>query len=153
MRTDVDSIVRNQRGFSLLEMLLSVLIIGLLAGLSLPLYQSFQSRNDLDITAQSVADAIRRAQLYARSGNGDSAWSVRIQSGTALLYKGTNFAGRTTSFDETVSIPSSFSVAGLSDVSFGKLDGTVTGAGSITLTASANDVRTITVNAEGMVSY
>lgn len=143
----------NQRGFSLIELLLSVVIISLLAGMSMPLYQSLQTRNDLDNTTQSIADALRRAQSYARSGKSDSIWSVKVEPDTVWLYKGLDFLTRTQGFDEPVYLSDSFTIAGLSTISFSKLTGAPSTTGTITLTATANEVRTITVNAEGMVSY
>jgi len=45
----------KKRGFTLPELLLSVAIIGALAGLSLPVYRSLMMKNDLDIAANTVA--------------------------------------------------------------------------------------------------
>ena len=143
----------GQRGFSLIELLLSVSIIGLLAGMTWPVYQSFQKRNDLDATTQSITDALRRAASYARSGNGDSAWSVRIQSDSAILYRGATYASRNTAFDEPTSISSAFTVAGMTDISFAKLTALPSATGSVILTADSNNIRTIAINEKGMVSY
>ncbi|MEK7153508.1 MAG: type II secretion system protein [Patescibacteria group bacterium] len=142
----------DQRGFTLVEALLSVAIIGLLVGMSLPIYQSFQTRNDLDITTQSVADMLRRAQTYARGVSGDSQWGVAIQSGAATLFKGASFAARDAAYDEATIIPSTTNVSGVSEVLFSKLAGAPSTTGSITLTSS-NDTRVVTINAKGMVSY
>jgi prepilin-type N-terminal cleavage/methylation domain-containing protein len=141
------------RGFTLIELLLSIAIIGLLVGLSLPVYASFQNRNDLDIAAQNVVGALRRAETYTRGVNGDSQWGVEIQSGAVTLFKGTSFAGRNTNFDEAITIPASISVGGLSEVLFSKLSGAPNATGNITLTANTNDTRTISINAKGMVDY
>ena len=143
----------NQQGFSLLEVLLSVAILAVLAGLSLPVYESFLRRNDLDLTAQQVASSLRRAQTFARANSYDSVWSVAVQSSNVTLFRGTNFAGRDQTYDESVAIPASVSVSGLSEVQFSKLTATPNTTGSITLTSTANATRTVTVNAKGMVEY
>lgn len=144
----------NERGFSLVEMLLSVVIISMLVGLSLPIYRSFQSRNDLDITTQSVAQMMRRAQTYAKAVKGDGQWGVRVASGSAVLFKGASYAGRDVNFDETTTIPLAVSVSGLSDILFSKFTAIPTSTGTITLTdTNINDARTISINAKGMVSY
>ena len=143
----------NQQGFSLLEVLLSVAILAVLAGLSLPVYESFMRRNDLDLTAQQVASSLRRAQTFARANSYDSVWSVAVQSSNVTLFRGTNFAGRDQTYDESVAIPASVSVSGLNEVQFSKLTATPNTAGSITLTSTANATRTVTVNAKGMVEY
>jgi prepilin-type N-terminal cleavage/methylation domain-containing protein len=143
----------NQRGFTLVEVLLSMAIIGTLAGLSLPVYESFVRRNDLDLAAQQLAASLRRAETYARSVKQDAAWSVRIEPTSVVLYQGTNFGGRDTAFDETFTLPGSITTGGLSEIQFAKWSATPSSTGNITLTSSVNETRTIAVNAKGMVNY
>lgn len=142
----------NQQGFTLLEMLLSVSILTLLVGIASPIYGAFVNRNDLDLTAQSIAQQLRRAQTYARSVSYDDQWGVSVQSSQAVLYRGTSYAARTTAFDESTTI-SNITMSGLTEVNFAKLSATPNTTGTITLTASTGDVRTITINAKGMVAY
>lgn len=146
--------MERQRGFTLLEVLLSVSIITILVGMSLPLYQTFQVRNDLDITAEAIASSLRRAQVYARGVNGDAQWGVEVQSTAVTLFRGAVFASRDPTYDEPTSIPASMSVSGLTEVLFSKLTGAPSTTGNIVLTTTnTNDTRTININAEGMVSY
>ena len=142
------------RGFTLIELLLSIGIITLLVGMSLPIYASFVSRNDLDLTTQNIVSALRRAQTYARGVRSDSQWGVAVLPGQAVLYKGTTYASRDSSFDETISIPSTITSSGTGDIAFAKLSGATFAEGSIILTSSAsNDTRTISFNVKGMVNY
>ena len=145
----------GERGFTLLEMLLTISIFTVLAGLSLPLYASFTNRNDLDLDTQQLAGMLRRAETYARTMNGDSAWGVKVQSGSAVLFKGDTYASRDTTADETDSVPSGISFGGtVGEVVFAKFTAAPTTSGTITLTdTNSNDVRTITLNAKGMVDY
>lgn len=143
----------KQGGFTLLELLLSLSIIGVLAGLSIPVYESFSRRNDLDIATQSTVSAIRRAASYSRAGVGDSAYSVRINDTSVVLFKGTSYATRDQSFDETLIIPDIITTGGLTDIQFAKLTGMPNTSGSITLSTTTSDTRTITINAKGMVDY
>ena len=131
------------------------MIISMIAGFSLPLYQSFQARNDLDTSAQSIAETIRRAQVYARGSYGDGQWGVRVATGTVILFKGTSYAARDPNYDETATIPSSFSVTSPSDVLFTKLLAvpSLTGTFATLSATNNNETRTIAINAEGMVSY
>jgi prepilin-type N-terminal cleavage/methylation domain-containing protein len=145
--------VNRSTGFTLLEVLLSVAIISMLVGISLPVYESFVRRNDLDLTAQSITAMLRRAETYARAVNGDAAWSVEIQASTVTLFQGTIFASRNTAYDETLSIPASITPSGLSEVQFSKLSATPNATGSITLSSNTNTTRTVTINAKGMVDY
>ena len=145
--------MRQEAGFTLVEMLLSVAILTALVGMSLPLYTTFVQRNDLDITAESVAVALRRAETYARAVQYDSTWSIELQSSSVTLFQGTNFAGRNTSYDETLSLPGSITLSGLSEIQFAKFSATPNTTGNIVLTSNTNDTRTISVNAKGMVDY
>lgn len=147
--------MNREAGFSLIELLLCVAIIGLLTGMTLPLYQSYQNSNDVDLDTQSVAAMLRRAELYARTMNGDNSWGVKVQSGSATLFKGASYATRDTTVDETDALPSVITFSGtLSEVVFTKFTATPSATGTIILTHTANnDARTITLNAKGMVDY
>jgi len=145
--------VRYQAGFTLIEVLLSVVIITMLTALSLPVYASFVQRNDLDLAAQNLATTIRRAETYARAVNYGTAWSVEIQTSNIVLFQGTVFATRDTALDETTSIPGSVTPSGLGEIQFTKLSAAPNVTGTVTLTDAANEVRTVTINAKGVVSY
>jgi prepilin-type N-terminal cleavage/methylation domain-containing protein len=145
--------MRGQAGFTLIELLLSITIIGILSGLSLPVYESFARRNDLDITTQSTVNAIRRGESYARAVQGDSTWGVKFDSTGVTLFKGATYASRDTAYDETIDVPGSVTVSGLSEVLFTKLTAAPSTTGTVTFTSSTNDVRTVTLNAKGMVDY
>lgn len=145
--------MNQTQGFTLLEMLLSVAIITILVGLSVPVYETFVRRNDLDLTAQNVAAILRRAQTYARAVNTDNVWGVEVQSGIITLFQGTVFASRNTIYDETLALPNTVTPSGLSEVQFSKFNATPNTTGSITLTSTTNNTRTITINAKGMVDY
>lgn len=140
-------------GFTLLELLLSVVLIGMIMGISLPVYESFTRRNDLDLAAQNIVNSVRRAQTYARAVKGDSVWGVAVQPSGITLFKGASFAGRDTAFDEAVVLPGSIVPSGSSEIAFAKLSAAPLAAGAFTLTSNTNDARTVTINAEGMVEY
>lgn len=144
----------GNRGFTLLEMLLSVAIIGLIVSLSLPVYQSFQSRTDLDVSAEQLVHTLRRAQTYSRGAKGDSQWGVRVQNASMTLFKGTSYETRDSALDEVISIPPTFTVSGLSDVVFSKMLALPNSTGSVVIAhGSTNNTRTVSINAQGMVSY
>jgi len=144
---------RDAAGFTLVEILLSVVIIGMLTGISVPVYESFARRNDLDLTTQQLATMLRRAETYARAVNTDNVWSVEMQASAITLFQGTSFAARNTAYDETLSVPGSVTMGGLGEVQFAKFTAFPNTTGNITLTSTTNDTRTVTINAKGMVDY
>lgn len=141
------------RAFTLLEVLLSVAALTVIAGISLPIYQSFQVRNDLDIAATTVAQSCRRAAVLAQASDGDTNWGVHIQPGSIVLFQGTIYAVRNETFDEIFTMPTSIMPSGMSDVVFEKFTGMPMTTGTTTLTSSTNETRTITINAKGMVNF
>lgn len=145
--------MRTRKGFALLEIILSLAIIAALASISLPLYVSFQARNDLDIAQTALVHNIRRAQILAEGSDGDMSWGVRAQNGNIILFKGISYAARDTSFDETFAISPSISLSGISDIVFAKTTGLPQSPDSLTLTFSPHGSKTITVNKKGMVAY
>jgi len=145
--------MHNEPGFTLVEILLSVVIIGMLAGISVPVYESFARRNDLDLTTQQLAVMVRRAETYARAVSTDSAWSIEVQSSGITLFQGTTFSSRNTAYDETLSLPGTVTVSGLGEIQFAKFTALPNTTGTITLASTTNDTRTVTINAKGMVDY
>jgi prepilin-type N-terminal cleavage/methylation domain-containing protein len=142
------------RGFTLVEVLLSAVIIGMLVGLSAPVYASFQTKNELEVNTQTVAELFRRASTYARGIKDNSQWGVQVSGASVTLFKGASYAARDTTADESLSLPGQVAASGLAEVVFAKASGLPSTTGTVTLTAaSTNDTRTVTLNAKGMVAY
>ncbi len=137
----------------MIEVMLSLAIIGVLAGISAPIYQSFQVRNDLDIAAVTIAQSMRRAQVLSEAVDGDATWGVDVRSGSITVFKGATYAGRDTTFDELSPMPTSITPSGFGGAVFAKFTGLPQTTGTITLTSNANETRTITINAKGTISY
>lgn len=140
-----------QKGFSLIEMLLSVVIIGILAGISAPVWGNLQIKNDLDIAATTVTQTLRRAQMLSWAIDGDSSWGVHTGEGKIVLFKGSTYAGRDSNYDEIFDLPSDITPSGINDIIYSKLLGEPQTTGTITLT-TATDSKNITINTKGMIS-
>ena len=145
---------KKSSAFTLLEVLLSIAMITVIAGISLAVFYGFQSRNDLEIAANTVVQSYRRAQIMSRAVDGDISWGVRIQTGSIVVFKGTNYStGRDATYDEIFDMPSNIGIAGVQEVVFAKFTGDPGTTGTTTLTGVNNETRTITLNSEGMASY
>jgi prepilin-type N-terminal cleavage/methylation domain-containing protein len=142
-----------RRGFTLPEVLLSVTLLAIIGGMTIPMYRTFMVRNDLDTAAVTIAQGLRRAQALSRSGDGDTTWGIRVGVGSILLYKGVSYVSRDPSFDENTSIPTTIIPSGINEVNFSKTLGVPSATGTFILTSQANEVRTITINEKGMVEY
>lgn len=145
--------IMKNAGFTLIELLLSISVIMIIAGMSAPIYQSFQVRNDLDIATVTIAQSLRRAEVLAQAVDGDTNWGVDIRTGSITVFKGASYATRDTAFDELFDVPTSITPSGVSGVVFAKFTGVPQTTGTITLTSNANETRIITINAKGTVNY
>lgn len=144
---------KNKKGFTLVEILLVVGLIALISGISIPVYQSFQVKNDLDVAINNTAQTLRRAQIFSQAVNGDSVWGVKVQSGSMVFFKGTSYATRDANYDEIFDMPTNISISGLSEIIFSKLTGFPTATGTLTLTTINNDSGQITINEKGTIAY
>lgn len=140
------------KGFTLLELLLSIALISVLAGFSLPIYRTLIKKNDLDIAVNSIAASMRRAQILSQAVDGDISWGVKVQSGSIVVFKGASYTTRDTAYDESFDLQSSTNPSGTTEVVFAKLTGLPQSTGTTTLT-SESDTRTVSINAKGMVGY
>lgn len=143
----------RHRGFTLLEMLLTIAALGIIAGIGAPVYQGMQVRNDLDIAATTIVETARRAQTLATASEGDATWGVYVVSEQIVLFRGTSYVARDTSYDEVTVLPLSIVPTGISELVFSKFTGVPQSTGTIVLTSSTNETRTITINTRGMLAY
>ena len=143
-----------RNGFTLLEVLLSIALIAILVGLSLPVYYTLFSKNDLDVAKNQVAQSLGRAAFLSSASDGDTNWGVKILSGSIIVFKGTNYtSGRDASFDESYPTASSITPSGLTEIVFNKMTGLPQIKGDIILTSTNGETRIITINSKGTVSY
>jgi prepilin-type N-terminal cleavage/methylation domain-containing protein len=144
---------KKQKGFTMIEILLSFAIIGLIAGMTMPMYRTFMIRNDLDVAVSTVAQNLRRAQALAVSSDGDMTWGLHVGVGGILIFKGPSYVLRNDMFDENTSMPTSIVPSGLTEVVFSKVTGIPQATGTFILTSQANEERTITINEKGTIEY
>ena len=143
----------SHKGFTLPEVLLSVALLTIIGGMSIPMYRVFMVRDELDSAATTLAQNLRRAQMLSRSSSGDMTRGVHVGVGSILIYKGSNYVLRDSSFDENTSIPTTIVPTGTTEVTFSKVTGLPSATGTFTLTSQANEKRTITINEKGTVDY
>jgi len=143
----------NKRGFTIVEMLLSIALVTIIAGIGVPIYQSLQVRNDLDVAVDSFVQSARRAQVLARASDGDTNWGVYATSSTIAIFKGASYAGRDSDYDEVFLVPTSITPSGVQEIVFEKFIGLPQTTGTTTLTSNTNEVRTIHTNDQGTFTY
>lgn len=146
-------LIKNYTGFTLMEILLVVALMGVLAGASMPVYRFFQQKNDLDIAAMAVAQTLRKAKVYAEGSNSDSAWGAKILSGNIVMFKGNTYASRDTAFDESFEISPAVAFSGQSETVFSGVPSVPNASGTLVLSSAQNSAKVITISSKGMILY
>ena len=141
-----------KKGFTLIEILLSLSIVTILATIGIPVFLSLQNTTDLDLAENAVVQSLRRAQTLSRAVDGDTSWGVKIQNNAITLFKGASYLARDPNQDEIFDIPSSITSTNVSEIVYSKFDGLPNTTGTMTLTSN-NDIRNITISSNGMLSY
>jgi prepilin-type N-terminal cleavage/methylation domain-containing protein len=117
------SSIKYSKGFTLIEVLVVIGIIGLLIAAAGDLTKTFQVQNDIQVSANIYAQSLRRAELLSVAVSGDSPWGVMATTGAITLFKGSTFAGRISAFDEQYPLSNSITFSGVSEVDFAKFTG------------------------------
>ena len=142
-----------QKGFTLLETLLSVAIVGVIAAMAIPVAHILQAKNNMYIATGTVAHALREAQFYSSTMKEDSQWGIYIDAPTITVFKGSSYSMRDTNSDGQYTLPSFLQLSGVREVLFVKNSMSPQNTGTITLTSATNDTKSITINERGMFTY
>lgn len=134
----------QRNAMTLVDLLITVAILGIVIGFSMPMYTKYHARNEVGLAVDIVEQGLFRARLLAQLGEGDSAWSYNVAEG--IVFKGSDYATRDTAFDETFALPVSVTTGGLSIITFSRLHGVPSPAGDIILTSLEGEQRIVTVN-------
>ena len=145
--------MNKKHGFTLIEILLSITCLAIISAIAIPVYQSFQVRNDLNIAANTVVSSLRRAQILSQAATGDTTSGVKTQAASITIFRGVSYAARDTTLDEIFDVPTDIIFSGVSEIVFSKTFGLPNSTGNIILTSVINETKTITINEKGMLSY
>ncbi len=127
------------KGFTLVEMLLSLTIIVALLGISIPVFLGLNTRADVDAAKETLEIALRKAQAQARNQKNNSNWGVYVDSSNSevIVFAGASYATRDTSLDESLAIPGDVVIndGSTQEIVFDQLTGDLEGSTqTITLT-------------------
>lgn len=142
----------SRTGFTVVEILVVLGIISLLVALIISAYPRLRSTESLRGATEQFADALRRAQVKSQGVVNDSQWGVYVTTTGATVFRGTSYASRTASFDETFPFPVSVTVTGTTEYVYTKFEGAVQTTGTTTLTYMGSS-KIIGINERGTLSY
>lgn len=145
--------IHGGRGFTLLEVVLVVTLITAMTAMVVPVYQSFEAQNDLEVAMYTAAQSLRRAQTLSRASAGDMRWGVFMNAGQLVIFRGDSFTLRDPEFDEFFEVSSSIDFSGLTEMVFKKLSGAPQDVGKIIFTNALGQSKSIDINEKGTVSF
>ena len=130
----------KQRGFTFIEILVVIGIIGLFIGLSIPQLRSFQQVSHLENINKEVIAALRLAQSHTLASKGALQYGVYFDvvsiPNQYILFEGSNYATRNAPKDEVKVLKkeveiSSILLGGEKEVVFARLTGQANSQGAI----------------------
>ena len=133
------------RGFSLIEVLLVIVIIGLLGYLTLPLGIGFYQTLVLNSSADQLIQTLRQAQTDAQAAKFDSSFGVRLNEQAYTF-----FSSEQPSYDLTYTLDQGLTLSGLTEVIFSKITGLPNLTGEIFL-ANKRESALIQINNQGTI--
>lgn len=147
-------------GFTLVELLIVIAVIGILAASSIPVFSSYTSSQRLSQTAKNVKNDLRSAQNRAISGVEGKAWGMSFNgSNSYTIFTCTSLSACTcndqTNFT-TKSLATGFEISSATII-FDAVSGDICANGSSLLGSTSFTItlsgvsRTITVSAGGKI--
>lgn len=142
-----------KRGFTFVEILVVLGVIGLLTGLAIPFYQTFYIDSQLDNTTSELIQTLRRAQLKAMASEDDQTFGVHLEQRRFVLFKGSTY-NPSDSYNEVNQLPNTLTLtSGVGpNVVFNQLKGTTTNIGNITISSVNNRSQIISINEVGRIN-
>lgn len=140
------------KGFSIIEILITLAIVAMFSAISISSYQSLNARNNLNIAVIDTVESIRNAKVMAEGGKYDSDTGVHVSNNAVTIFSGTNYSSRDASKDQIFNLPKGITSSGLSDVVFTKIIGKTSNVGDIIL-SNVSGSKTLTINYYGTISY
>ena len=148
--------VKRQAGFSMIELMVVIAMIGILAALATPMFMSYWRTSTTSAAAAELASSLNRARQLAIASNQNYCAEV---SGTSLRYRsnatagcggGATWVGTGTRSDGTMPLANRVTVSG-GPVVFTSL-GAAALAGTFTVTNPNSGTRSVVVSASGRVT-
>ncbi|MDP2672092.1 MAG: prepilin-type N-terminal cleavage/methylation domain-containing protein [Candidatus Daviesbacteria bacterium] len=145
--------INGKYGFTLVEVMLVMGVLGIITGLAIPFYQSFQISSALDNTGQEIIQALRNAQSKAISSQELSSHGVHFDTNQFVVFKGNIYSPADPDNEifevaNTVDISSS----GSNNIVFSVGQGLPDTQPVITITSSNNESKSINLNELGRIN-
>lgn len=139
-----------QRGFTLIEVMLTMALFSVVALFASPFYGNFIFSEEVPVVSDELRGSLVKAQLSSMTGKNGAPFGVAVHDGSIILFQGGSFLSREQDQDEAFVIHPRVSVSGISEVVFAPITGRPDS--QPTITVSGNGKTEIwTMNREGVL--
>ncbi len=86
MLSKMRKMLKSQKGFTLIELITVIVILGVILGIGLPRYAKMQARSEWDSDVATLQNFLKAAEVYYAMDNTASETVTAAQLGTANLF-------------------------------------------------------------------
>jgi prepilin-type N-terminal cleavage/methylation domain-containing protein len=151
-----------KKGFTMIELLMVIAIIGIISLLSVPKLSDFKKEQSLKNTTGDIMALLNKAKSDSLSSLNSNNYSIHFESDRMIYFVGDTYSSSDSSneviyFEPQVSIPSTGGInlnGGGDNVIFSKLAGNVIGYGTIVIQITSDPTRQkiVTIEKTGAIS-
>jgi len=149
-------VLRTCAGFTIIEVVIAIAIVGVMASLSVAYFNSFLARNELQNESLKIVDSLRRARSQSMARQEDSQWGVHFESNKYVLFKGSVYSA-VDSYNEEITLPDVLTISAItfngggSEVVFSKITGETLNFGTTTIQNDLGESKNILINSYGTI--
>ncbi len=139
----------NKKGFTLIELAITIGILGLLLAIAIPSYATLRNHIALSNYTDEIVSALRTAQNNAMVSQGGVAHGLHLETNRYCEFAGTSFSGCASPY---YSLSGGIKISsGTGNIVFARFSGMVAAQVNIVLQASGTTNKTITVETSGKI--
>lgn len=149
----------HSRGFTALELLMVIAILGILATIILMPFNAFRNSKVLDTASEETLALISEARGNTLSGKGGYQYGVHFEASKIVLYRGATYSAgdannKAVVLDNALEVSSIALAGGGVDVLLDRLTGKTSQNGTVIIRVKndTSKLRTITIEKTGVVS-
>lgn len=147
----------RQRGFTLIEVLISTVIIAIIVGFGSNIITNFRNQQLLDTITHSVATTLEEARQRTLASDGAKQYGVHLESDSYTLFEGDTYVSTDPnnierSIDSRAALSTITLTGGGSDVVFERLTGRTNQSGTFIVDVDSGVLQnTVTINGTGII--
>lgn len=144
----------TNNGFSVIELLVSIGILGLLLGVSITSFVSFTRKDSVLATATAIAESLRDARARTLASVAGSQYGVKVDADRFTFFQGSTFSSSTPNNNTFIFSSGVRASSTMSTFVFERVTGNSSASGTIDVyqAPSINIVKHIRVQTTGLVS-